>query len=129
MSLTVYIAAPYPARRYAQAVMRLLELEDIGVTSTWLTQDEDTSDATARLDLADVARADVLVALNEPEYSTMGTGGRHVEFGYALALGKPIVLVGVRTNVFHFLRDLHHCEIDTLVATLRGIAFRRSARA
>ena len=30
-----------------------------------------------------------------------GKGGRHVEHGYAMALGKRIVVVGPREHVFH----------------------------
>jgi hypothetical protein len=28
-------------------------------------------------------------------------GGRHVEFGYGMAKGKRLVLIGERENVFH----------------------------
>ncbi len=38
---------------------------------------------------------------------TKGSGGRHVEFGYALAKGKPIVLVGPQRNVFHFHSNIY----------------------
>ena len=30
-------------------------------------------------------------------------GGRHVEFGLALAAGKRLCIVGPRENIFHFL--------------------------
>jgi hypothetical protein len=30
-----------------------------------------------------------------------GRGGRHVEFGYAMALGKRLIVVGHRENLFH----------------------------
>lgn len=30
-----------------------------------------------------------------------GKGGRHVEFGYAIATGKRLVIIGRRENIFH----------------------------
>ena len=45
----------------------------------------------------------MLVALNPDAWADRGTGGRHVEFGYALALGKALIVVGVRSHVFHEL--------------------------
>jgi hypothetical protein len=33
----------------------------------------------------------------------LATGGRHVEFGLALAQGKRMIMVGPRENVFHYL--------------------------
>jgi nucleoside 2-deoxyribosyltransferase len=99
----VYVAAPYPERDAARRVAQALEQAGLDVTSTWVRQDDAPSDASARRDLADLARADVLVALNPAAWADRGTGGRHVEFGYALALGKALVVVGVRSHVFHEL--------------------------
>lgn len=104
--MKVYIAAPYPIRDAAIAVMRELEAAGLEVTSTWLKAPDSLNDQHARLDLADVARADVLLALNSPDWANQGTGGRHVEFGYALALQIPIVILGARTNIFHHLSDV-----------------------
>jgi len=104
--LKVYIAAPYPWRDSAIGQMRALEQAGFEVTSTWLRQIDVEADAYARLDLSDVARADVLVAINPPEWEKGGTGGRHVELGYALALHKRVVLVGNASNIFHHLNDI-----------------------
>lgn len=49
-------------------------------------------------DLDDIVEADVLVL-----FTGAGRGGRHVEFGYALALGKRLVVIGTREIVFHTL--------------------------
>lgn len=102
--MKVYIAAPYELHGKACATASWLESQGIEVTSSWLNPGTfGNDDKTARLDLDDVARADLLLALNPEAWRKSGTGGRHVELGYALALGKQIVLVGVRTNVFHHL--------------------------
>jgi nucleoside 2-deoxyribosyltransferase len=101
----VYISAPWPLKPQALAAKGLCEQAGIEVTSQWITQPQTAqlSHAWATVDLADVAAADVLMALNPLEWEDKGTGGRHVEFGYALASGKGIVIVGTRTNVFHYL--------------------------
>ncbi len=104
--IKVYIAAPYPERAQAIQLMTALESRQFEITSTWLKAPDEMADEFARLDLEDVARADVLVALNPTEWANNGTGGRHVEFGYALALAKPIVLIGVRSHIFHHLNEV-----------------------
>lgn len=104
--MNVYIAAPYQMREEALVLMFLLKDEGIGCTSSWLTEAaEDDSDEAARRDLADIDRCDAFVAMNPERFRNAGTGGRHVEYGYAFALGKPILLFGVVSNVFHRLSE------------------------
>jgi nucleoside 2-deoxyribosyltransferase len=111
--MKVYIAAPYPERAYAVRVMAACEAVGLTVTSRWLKAPDELADEHARKDLDDVRACDLLIALNPRDYEHAGTGGRHVELGYALALGKRVLLVGERSNIFHYL-----CEIDQLtVAT------------
>lgn len=109
---SIYLAARYGRReemaRYAD------ELEALGhdVTSRWVRGSHESPDVTsweceqwAKEDTKDITRADILVAFTEgPNYVLgVGRGGRHVEYGAALALGKRIVVVGPRENVFHHL--------------------------
>lgn len=103
-SFRVYIAAPYPLRDFAVVFMHNLEAAGIAVTSRWLKVDspEETA-AYAQEDLDDVEAADVLLVINPVGWENLGTGGRHVELGYALRMKKPIVVFGVRSNVFHQL--------------------------
>lgn len=106
--MKIYIAAPWPTRSIAINVMGWLEAQGHYVTSRWLKDVEDQfaldqQHIYAQKSLADVREADLLLALNGIEWKDAGTGGRHVELGYAIALKKQIVLVGVRTNVFHYL--------------------------
>lgn len=125
MIRSVYIAAPYPIRDLAQGVMRFLEEAGLDVTSSWLKSEDHLDDKHARLDLADVDRADALVLLNHKEWVNSGTGGRHVEVGYAIARGKPIVLVGERSNIFHYLNDVivvpAEVAAGSLAAVLKGL--------
>lgn len=52
-------------------------------------------------DLYDIGNADVLLSFTSADGG--GKGGRHVEHGYALGLGKPVVVIGPRENIFHTL--------------------------
>lgn len=56
-------------------------------------------------DLEDIDAADVVVCFTEEHIpgANTGRGGRHVEFGYALAKGKRIIIVGPIENVFYSL--------------------------
>lgn len=104
--MRIYIAAPYPLRHEAIQVMQRLEADGHTVTSRWLKRESQMSHEEATNDLADVAAADVLLALHPPDWHERGKGGRHVELGYAVALGKTVVLWGQRTNQFHHLRQV-----------------------
>ncbi len=57
-------------------------------------------------DLEDIRRADILVLFSERSESHSKRGGRHVEFGIALGLGKLLVVIGPRENVFHCLEKV-----------------------
>jgi hypothetical protein len=55
-------------------------------------------------DVADVSAADLVLSFTEPPRSALGNrGGRHVEFGLGLGLGKQLIVVGHRENLFHWL--------------------------
>ena len=62
----------------------------------------------ARIDREDVLRADGLILFAEPELD--GGSGRHVEFGMALALGKPTIVVGRVENLFQRLPEVRVVE-------------------
>ena len=105
--IKVYIAAPFSMQQEAERIQRVLELKKMKVTARWITmekaeiRDEPYLQMWAQNDLDDVAAADVLLAISPFEYIEKGTGGRHVELGYALALKIPVILYGFPTNIFH----------------------------
>lgn len=84
-----------------------LECRGHEVTSSWLSglQDGHPDAECAATDEADVRRSDVFVLFSEKRDASedRGRGGRHVEFGMAYAMGKRIIVVGERENVFHSL--------------------------
>lgn len=60
----------------------------------------------AHHDWDDLLAADVVISFTEQPRTSGTRGGRHVEFGAALALGKRCIVVGWRENVFHCLPDV-----------------------
>jgi hypothetical protein len=128
----IYLAARYSRRQ--ELLDYALELQERGyeITSTWIDGHHETrpgidDDATdveratwAAEDVSDVRRADWLVSFTEQE---RGRGGRHVEFGMALAWGQRLVLIGAnREHVFHCLPDV--LQFDTWVAFLAWLPAR-----
>ena len=110
----VYIASAY--QRRDQMRTYALDLQRIGweVTSSWLQQTlpfdapvksfpESEMSKLAEQDVEDIRRADIFVTYTEPVSRRYPRGGRHVEFGIALALHKPILIVGAVENIFHTL--------------------------
>jgi len=96
--MKIYIAGPYELRERAIALMQSLEARGFEVTSTWLRERE--NDAThedrrraADLDIADVRRADVLVAWTR-HCGAKEPRGTLFEAGIAVGEGKPVLWVG-----------------------------------
>lgn len=101
--IRVYIAAHTENQAQAIALRDLLRSLGIGCTARWLKQlyvPRESVDG-AETCLEDIERADVVILLNPKALHGMGTGGRHTECGMALALRKPLLIVGEAENVFH----------------------------
>ena len=123
--MKVYIAAPYSLKDTIRAEADELVALGIGVTCSWVHEPHNPSTQMADLtheqhqqyalqDVDDVCAADVLVFHTDPT-KTIVRGGRHVEFGMAVILGRirstPIVVVGEeRENIFHHLPQVVHVE-------------------
>lgn len=117
----IYLAARYSRRQELLNHALLLQERGYEITSTWLdghheTQpgiDEVADDALrgvwAAEDWADLRRARWFVCFTEPPRpGGNNRGGRHVEFGAALAWGHRCVVIGPRETVFHCLPDVTH---------------------
>jgi nucleoside 2-deoxyribosyltransferase len=96
--MKVYIAGSYAARAELAEIVRNFP-SWVESTSTWLSGCHDDAPplVCATCDFADIDRADMVIVFTQHPGSK---GGRYVEVGYALAKGKPVVLVGTFTNVF-----------------------------
>lgn len=102
--MKVYIAGRY--RKLAELAIERDKFTAAGIecTSSWLDNKEEgmSFEDIACTDLNDVHKADVLVVYTEPYGTPVPGGGRHVETGYALGVGMPIIVVGPLENVFHW---------------------------
>lgn len=109
MKLGVYLAGRYDRRRELEAYAAQLPGGWYS-TARWLTGAHEGSIDPERLrlcaqeDLEDIRKSDVIVVFTEDPLTTGYTsGGRHVETGYAIGMGLPIILVGPVENVFHLI--------------------------
>lgn len=127
-----YIAARFSRRPECNALARRLQALGHTITSRWVkpecdhvlptglsTQAADGERQRFALeDLADVQTCDAVVSLME-EPRNNSRGGRHVEFGVGLALGKALYCIGPRETVFHHLPEV--CCFDTVEAFLTDL--------
>lgn len=114
----IYLAARYSRFEELQGYRTQLEALGYEVTSRWINGDHQVSnDALAQAkheerirfaveDRDDLMAAEIVVAFAEEPRTTTTRGGRHVEFGIALALGKRLIAVGWRENVFYCLPEV-----------------------
>jgi hypothetical protein len=109
-----YLAERYSRRVELQTYVPLFAAVGLHVEARWLDgkhepevpDEEETPEfirACALEDLHDVAAASVMVLFTEHPDAGYTRGGRHVEFGYALALGLRCIVIGRPENVFHHL--------------------------
>lgn len=125
--MIVYLAARFSRKNEMLMVKEHLEERYPGlieVNSRWLTGEHEwigvpdheiPPEENARFaaeDLRDIENADVFVCFTEGEGSGFSRGGRHVEAGYALSLGKDLLVVGPRENVFYCLPNFHHVDAE-----------------
>jgi len=119
--MKVYLAAMFSTIKERKAQAAELRALGIGVMSRWVeetvphnieTKDvpEKYLEETSLVDLEDIDMADIFVAfvptdteLTNATLRASSRGGRHVEFGYALAKRMPIFVLGGKENVFHVL--------------------------
>ena len=110
MSRRIYVAARYLAAPLMRKWKDELEARGHTVTSRWLegkvAQNDDERMQYASEDIEDIKRACTLVVHNNPKYFGTGWGGRHVEYGLAIAWGKDVFIVGGRENIFHHLEGV-----------------------
>jgi hypothetical protein len=153
--MKIYIAGAYAARDVLREEKAFFEARGHTVTSTWLQGKRAITTGTVGTspesslqevkqhavdDLAQVAESDALVlytaeAMVRLEPSLAGalltSGGRHVETGYALATGIPVIVVGPQENIFQrglalpaehtfdVLRILNAVRLQNTAATAR----------
>lgn len=111
--MKIYLASRYSRMRELRGYREQLNAKGHVITSRWLDGEHEAADGDesqwrrfAEDDCADIRRAECVISFTEPSTTPTPRGGRHVEFGFALALHKQIIIVGHRENVFHYLEDV-----------------------
>lgn len=117
------------SQKKARLLKGILEGDGHQVLARWITEDskfasgqgaytdKERSDL-AVMDEADVRSAEGLVVIAEESGRTV-PGGKHVETGMALALRKPVFVLGERENIFHWHPMVASCPTqDDLLAKL-----------
>ena len=112
MPLMIYLSARYESREQMKEYSKFLAGYGYEMMDQWIQDDQmDFSgmdniptypgETYAWEDYFDLKSADVMIAFTEKQDQPKGRGGRHVEFGMAWVMGKPIIIVGPNENVFH----------------------------
>ena len=109
--MKIYLGAPWVHRALARQIAGQFRQHGHTIVSRWHDEwgaktdtgltDADKQDE-AEKDVADVIASDVVVQMNWEG----STGGMFVEHGVALARRIPVIVVGKRTNVFHYLNSV-----------------------
>lgn len=86
---SVYLSARHMRRPELLVAKERLEAAGLTVTSRWL-ESMDQPGGIAQVSKEDIEQADVYVLLGDERGDS---GHRHVEFGIAMGLGKPIIVV------------------------------------
>lgn len=119
----IYVAASFRRLDECRQVAQLLEGAGMRVTSRWLKDPEAgiaRPELAAERDMADLRESDGLLSLTETPAVGYLMGGRHVEFGIALALRKWLWIVGPLENVFH-----HHPTVRAFADLTAFLVFMR----
>ena len=114
--MKIYLAARYSRHNELQTYAKNLMMQGHDVTSRWIWGNHQIDDKGlsaeaqrsernrfAQEDFDDLMKADIVISFTEIPRSSNSRGGRHVEFGIALATNKQCIVVGPRENIFHCL--------------------------
>jgi len=108
--MKIYLAAAFSRRAEMEGCADIIKEAGHEVTARWVYGGETglNREQIALLDLEDVDKADTVVSFTYARGTLHTGGGRHVEFGYGLAKGKRLAVIGEREHVFH-----HHPSVET----------------
>jgi hypothetical protein len=128
--MRIYIASRYDRRFEMLGVAADLMRAGHEVTSRWIEGRGGVPELLAAVeDMDDLTRADCLVSFTEYPKSGVpwsARGGRHVEFGVALAAGMRLCIVGPPENIFHHLPQVrvYATAADLIVGLASSAAVR-----
>ena len=114
--MKVYLAALFSRRAEMETYANKIAENGHEITARWVYGGEDGLSRTeiALMDIEDVDRADAIISFTHPRGTMTTGGGRHVEFGYALAKGKKLIVIGAYENVFHHMPNVQiYSDLDS----------------
>lgn len=132
MTLYVYLAARYERKWEMRKVRERITSRHVTVVSRWIDQEDQDEGLGADVlteapergigyavkDLEDIQHANLVIVFTG---GGNGRGGYHTEVGYALGLGRRLMLVGPRENVFHCLEQVTRYETtDQIVKIMKA---------
>jgi nucleoside 2-deoxyribosyltransferase len=136
----MYFAGRFERREELQRLAVRLERMGYTITSRWLCREgpevelveESEVQGMIDEDLEDLRRADTVVAFTDNPGAGYGRGGRHVEFGFALALGKRLIRVGPVEHMFHLDGSVRHFkdgrEFEVAMRAMRHLQWVEASR-
>lgn len=118
--MRIYLAARYSRMEELRGYADELVAAGHVITARWIrggngipeTAEVDMeSQQFALEDYRDLQAADTVISWTEPpRVESTARGGRHVEFGLALAMGKRLLVVGPRENLFHTMPNVRQFD-------------------
>jgi hypothetical protein len=129
--LSVYIAARYSRKvEVAELAMKINQLGAKVCTEWFLeiddpdtdldTVDDELLENRAHRDIKEMRCADICISLTEDPKTCWKRGGRHNEFGFCLALGLPLWIVGPRETIYHYLSWVERFStVDEMLESLK----------
>jgi nucleoside 2-deoxyribosyltransferase len=120
-SRKIYLAARYPRMQEMKKHAKQLRAAGHQVTAQWVdgAEEEMPRVVSALMDWHDVERSNLVVSFTEPYRSANVGGGRHVEFGFAYALGIENWIVGEQETIFHCLPEIR--QFSSFEAVLQAL--------
>lgn len=113
--MRTYLAAPFNRKAEVRLIRELLQKENpnIQIVGRWIDNSH-TSDNVpievlvreAHNDIDDINSAGMFILLNLPQWKST-SGGMFTEFGIAFASGKFMVVIGSKSQVFHYHESIH----------------------
>lgn len=103
----IYLAASFKDKNRAKVIANVIREAGIEVVARWLLLEKESNiveekQQYALVDFEDVEKCQALVLLT----GLSVTGGKHVEMGMALGMGKPVFIYdSTKENIFHYLTD------------------------
>jgi hypothetical protein len=119
----IYLCAQFKEQELMKEWRRLLHNAGHVVMSRWLdklpSNDKVAGANEATMDLIDIDIAEYVISHTLSRGDLFTGGGRHVEFGYALARHKNLINVGGYESVFHYLSQVKTVKtIEEAIACL-----------